>query len=91
MSFLWNPSEHTFEENAQWARLRAIEWKALPAYITQPIVPILLLVFDWYLIIIMLILAAFVWRPIRWRFISIPVASASAIFVFTIMPLALKR
>jgi hypothetical protein len=37
-----------------------------------------------------IILAAFVWRPIRWHFINIPVASASAIFVaFTKWPLAI--
>lgn len=81
MSLLWNPAEHPFEENAQWARLRAIEWKAFPVYISMPIVPVLLLRFQWYEVIIGLVLVAFFWIPIRWRFVSIPVASASAIFV----------
>jgi len=90
MSLLWTPSEHSFEENAYWARLRAIEWKAFPAFISQPIASVLLLGFNWYVIMIGIILAAFVWRPIRWRFISIPIASASAIFVaFTKWPLTI--
>ena len=81
MSLLWTPSEHSFDENAYWARLRAIEWKALPAFISQPLVPILLLSFAWYEIIIGIILSAFIWIPIRWHVVSIPVASVSAIFV----------
>lgn len=90
MSLLWTPSEHSFDENADWARLRAIEWKALPAFISQPIVPVLLLGFNWYVIMTGIILVAFVWRPIRWRFVSVPVASAFAIFVtFTKWPLAI--
>jgi hypothetical protein len=90
MSLLWTPSDHSFDENAAWARLRAIEWKALPAFISQAIVPVLLLGFSWYVIMTAIILVAFVWRPIRWRFVSIPAASASAIFVtFTKWPLAI--
>ena len=81
MPLLWTPLEHQFEENAHWARLRAIEWKALPAFISQPLVPALLLSFAWYEIILGIIIAAIIWVPIRWRFMSIPVASASAIFV----------
>jgi hypothetical protein len=90
LSLLWTPSEHSFEENAQWAWLRAIEWKAFPAYVSQPIVPVLLLGFNCYVIMIGIILAAFLWRPIRWRFISIPISSTSAIFVgFTKWPSAI--
>jgi hypothetical protein len=89
MSLLWTPSEHPFDENAAWARLRAIEWKAFPAFISQPIVPVLLLGFSWYVIVIGIVLSAFIWRLIRWRFISIPIASAAAIFVaFMKWPLA---
>lgn len=90
MSLLWAPSEHSFDENAAWARLRAIEWKALPAFLSQPVVPVLLLGLNWYVIVIGIGLLALVWRPIRWRFVSIPTASASAIFVaFTKWPLAI--
>jgi hypothetical protein len=81
MSLLWTPSQQSFDENAAWARLRAIEWKALPAFISQPIVPVLLLGFNWYVIMIGIVLLAFVWRPIRWRSVNIPIASATAIFV----------
>ncbi len=81
MSLLWSPSQHSFEVNAKWANLRAIEWIAFPAFVSQPLVPILLLKFRWYEIIIGLILAAFIWNPIKCRFVNIPLASASAIFV----------
>ncbi len=81
MSLLWSPSQHSFEVNAKWANLRAMEWIAFPAFVSQPLVPILLLKFRWYEIIIGLILAAFIWNPIKWYCVNIPLASASAIFV----------
>ena len=90
MSLLWTPSEHSFDENAAWARLRAIEWKALPAFISQPIVPVLLLGFNWYLIMMGIISVAFAWRALRWRLISVPAASLAAILVrFTKWPFAI--
>lgn len=90
MTLLWNSSEHSLEENARWAWLRAVEWKALPAFITQPIVPILLIKFEWYVIVAAIMLSALWWNLIRWRFVSIPLASASAIFVaFAKWPLSI--
>ena len=91
---LWNASEHSFEENSRWSYLRAVEWKALPAFLSQPIVPLLLLKFHWYQVVIYLLvgglITALIWHPLRWRLVNIGVASATAIFVnFTRWPFAI--
>jgi len=63
LKLIWNPIEHVFEENTRWAHLRAIEWKALPAFITQPIVPLLLINYEIYEIIPPIMLSVFWWNP----------------------------
>jgi hypothetical protein len=55
---------YTNEELALWAHLRALEWFAWPAFVSQPIVPVLLAIFQSWLV-----LAAFFVIDVLWRFI----------------------
>ena len=40
---LWKTAEHTEEENKRWCWLRACEWGQWPLFVSQPIIPPLLL------------------------------------------------
>lgn len=60
---MWKTAEHSDEENITWAYLRAIEWGNYPAFITQPIIPILLVFLDWKLV-----LGAFIGICLLWNF-----------------------
>lgn len=44
---LWNPAEHSDQENLTWCYLRAIEWCAWPAFVSHPFIPILFLFVPW--------------------------------------------
>lgn len=44
---LWNPASNTDEDNLKWCWLRAVEWGNWPTFISQPIVPVALLFYDW--------------------------------------------
>jgi hypothetical protein len=81
VAILWNALEHSFEENQRWAWLRAIEWKAWPGFISQPVIPILFVFFQVYEVILALLLVNCLWIPLRWRLISVSLASSGAVFV----------
>jgi hypothetical protein len=81
MTSLWNPSEHSFEENKRWAWLRAIEWKAWPGFVSQPFIPVLFAFLPFYEVIIGLIMINCLWIALRWRLINISWASVGAIVV----------
>jgi hypothetical protein len=79
---MWNPDQHSDEDNLRWTLLRAIEWDAWPFFISQPIVPVLLYSFVWWEIIIALMLIQFAWAVfIRNTFVSVWLAASGAIFV----------
>jgi hypothetical protein len=79
--FIWNPHEHTNQENQQWSVLRAMEWEALPAFISQPIVPVLLIFFQWYFIIGAVLVASWLWAIVRHSFVSIVLSEIAYGFV----------
>jgi hypothetical protein len=81
MSFIWKASENSFEENARWCQLRAIEWKAWPAYIGQSIVPVLFAFYPFYNVIIGLFIICWLWILIRNQLMSVALASLGARFV----------
>jgi hypothetical protein len=68
--FLYNPAENSDQNNLRWAWLRAVEWGAWPLYVFQPIAPILLLFFNWKIVVIFIYLLNLSWSLIRYRFIS---------------------
>ena len=79
------PWQHlaTFTESEvqRWLRLRAIEWAAWPAFVTQPVVPILFAFFPFLSVVIALVVADFLWRFVRYSFISPSLAKNGALFV----------
>src|SRR4029450_9751118 len=73
---------HTYGEPElqRWLHLRAIEWAAWPAFVTQPVIPILFIFFP-VLSVIGILIADFIWRFIRYSFVSPSLADAGASFV----------
>jgi hypothetical protein len=81
MNILWKAVEHSFEENKRWAWIRAIEWKAWPGFVSQPVIPILFAFFPVHTVIIALFLVNWLWLALRWKLLNVPLASVGSIFV----------
>ena len=83
---IWNPKQHSTERNVRWTWQRAAEWKALPVYLSQPILPSLLLFVPWFYVLPAVVVIAVPWRFIRERFVSIDLAAAAWLFNFLKWP-----
>jgi len=92
-----NFEEYTDEEIKRWLWLRAVEWSAFPAYVSQVVAPILFIFYPWYLVVLALVILGLFWCLIRYSFVCVmlskgaclivvwfkwPVAIASAIYLF---------
>ena len=81
MSFVWKASENTFQENARWSLLRAIEWGIWPAFLSIPLVPLLLLFVPlWHIIIIVGILTI-LWSFVKYKFVNVLLATLGCFWV----------
>jgi hypothetical protein len=72
---------YTPEQTMRLAWLRAAEWLSWPAFISQPLLPILYLFWPWYYVIAWVALANVMWRSVRYRFLSYTLAAAGCLFV----------
>lgn len=62
-----------------WAR--AVEWKMLPAFVAQPVLPILLLLYPWKNVLIGLIAANVIWNLVFCTaIVSLPVAALAMLW-----------
>lgn len=78
----WQPTEHSNDDNLRWCWLRAVEWGRWPIFLSQPVAPILLLWFPWTYVISGTVVLNILWALfVRYRFISVFVADAGAMFV----------
>lgn len=75
---MWNPKQHTDEENTQWCWLRAVEWGRWPLFISQLYAPPLLIFAPWEWVVGGFFLANLLWASIRYRFINVGMANAIA-------------
>lgn len=67
---MWNPSEHTDDENLRWAWLRAVEWGSWPIFVSQPIAPLAFLFFPWWSVVIAVAALNAVWSLfLRYRLV----------------------
>jgi hypothetical protein len=74
-------SQYDEPELQRWLHLRAIEWCAWPVFLSQPILPLLLIWFPTVSVLVAVVAAEFLWRFVRYSFISPRLASAGATFV----------
>ena len=64
------------EEIRRWLWLRAVEWGAFPAYLSQPVAPILFIFYPWYFVVLWIFVLGVVWCFVRYSFVSIHLAGA---------------
>jgi hypothetical protein len=69
------------DEIKRWLWLRAVEWAALPAFISQPLAPILLIFFPWYWVLGSVVLLGILWCPMRYLFVNITIATFACLIV----------
>ncbi len=69
------------EEIRRWLHLRAIEWTGLPAFCTQPLVPVLFIFFDWWKVLLSLLLISFIWILVRYRIYNYTISNFFIFFV----------
>jgi hypothetical protein len=68
-------------EIQRWLHLRAIEWCAWPVFLSQPLIPVLLIFYPALPILIAVVVADILWRFVRYSFVSPRLASIGANFV----------
>ncbi len=71
----------TDAEIQRWLLLRAIEWNVFPAFVSQPLVPIIFLFFSWYWVIAAVVILNILWSGIRYSYVNITVARMACLFV----------
>ena len=67
---------YTDDEVRRWLWLRAIEWGAFPAYLSQPVAPILFIFYPWYFVILWIFILGVLWCFFRYSFVSPGLAGA---------------
>jgi hypothetical protein len=65
-------------EIQRWLHLRAIEWCAWPVFLSQSLVPVLLIFYPTLPILIAVVVADILWRFVRYMFVSPRLASIGA-------------
>ena len=75
---MWNPAQHTDQDNLLFCWLRAIEWGRWPLFVSQIFAPLCLMFYPWYYVVIAFFAANIVWASIRYQFINVGLANALA-------------
>lgn len=65
----------------RWLWLRAVEWAAFPAYVSQPLVPIMFIFFPWYWVIATVVVLGILWSLIRYSYVNVTIANIACILV----------
>ena len=71
----------TPEELTRFCWLLAVEWLACPAFLSQPVLPILYIFYPIYKVLIAVFLVGLLWLPIRYNFVSVQLAALGAFWV----------
>ena len=73
--------QFTPEELQRLCWLRAVEWLGWPAFLSQPLLPILYIFYPVYWVLASLFVAGLLWLPFRYRFASLQLATLGAFWV----------
>lgn len=61
--------------------VRAIEWTNWPVFLSQSVVPVLLIYYPWYWVIAAVACLEFAWSFVRYRYVSLRAANSAALLV----------
>lgn len=77
-----NFSTFSEQEYERWSYLRAIEWGEWPLFIFQPVAPFLLLFFEYWQIIIVILIFDWLWAFfVKYKYINIELLNFGSLFV----------
>jgi hypothetical protein len=82
----------TPDEITRLCWLRAVEWMAWPAFLSQPLLPVFYVYYPVYWVLLGVISVGFLWLPLRHRFASLQLATMGCLWVrlkWVSIPLAL--
>jgi hypothetical protein len=83
-------STYTNAEIERWIHLRAIEWSGWATFISQPVLPVLLIFYPWHIVLIGLLCVDFAWQLVQHAFVSLTLSEISCLAVVWLKwPLAL--
>ena len=68
---MWESSKRSDQENLRWSLLRGMEWGVWPAFLSGPIVPLLLLVVSLWKIVLGVGILTISWSFIRYKFVNV--------------------
>ncbi len=74
-------STWTEAEIKRWCWIRAIEWDAFPAFVSQLFAPPLYIFFPWYFVLLAVLILEALWSPIKYFFVSVTMANLACIAV----------
>jgi hypothetical protein len=80
-NFIWNPKEKSDQENLRWCWLRAVEWGIWPAFLSGPVIPLLLVFFNWWKAIGIVLILTILWSFIRYKYVNLTLVSLGVYFV----------
>ena len=80
MLFKPNFYGYTEVEIKQYLMARAIEWNTWPGFLSQPIFPILIMFYKWWLVVLFILLIAMVWSLVKYRFVNVRLAEFGIFF-----------
>jgi len=83
LALLWNPLTQTDDENVKWCWLRAVEWDAFILFVTQPLIPLFILLnIPVIIIIAILLILNWIWQLIiAYKYVNVLLADLSSLFV----------
>ena len=77
-------------EIERWLQLRAIEWVTFPAFISQPLAPVMFIFFPWYWVIAAIAALGILWSFVRYLCVNVTIASiACSMVIWTRWPSAI--
>jgi Sel1 repeat len=68
-------------EVRRWLWLRAVEWTGFPAFVSQPLVPIMFIFFPWYWVVAAVLVSGVLWALGRYSFVNVTIATIAGTFV----------
>lgn len=71
----------TEEELRRWLWLRSLEWASWPAFISQPVIPILFIFVWWPYVLAGLLVCSILWIFVRYSYVSPRLSTLGAMFV----------
>ncbi|SRR6266478_1770803 len=73
--------ELTESEVQRWLTARSIEWTNWPAYLSQPIFPVLVVFYRWPYVAAGVVIVDILWAIIRYSFVSPSLSNIGCLFV----------